>query len=368
LNLKTDKRISIKIGSNVIAGKNGLPDLVLLQSITHQICQLQKDGCQVILVSSGAVAAGKSIIKPHKKADTVEQRQLLASVGQVKLIQTYTDLFEKEDQICAQVLVTKQDFKDRQHYRNMQNCLNALLQNGIIPIVNENDVVSVTELMFTDNDELAGLVSAMLNVNVLYVLTNVDGIYNDNPEKEQAEIISVYDDKHHDIEQLALREKSNFGRGGMITKCHTSQKVASLGIPVTITNGRIDNVLIRLESGEKLGTFFPPKKSTTNFKKWIAHSRGYTKGEVIVNEGARKMIMSNHASSILPVGIISLSGSFQKGDVIKILDEKENEIGLGMAKYNYKKARDLIGIKNQKPLIHYDHLYLHGQNNAKWSQ
>lgn len=357
--MKTDKRIAIKIGSNVIAGKDGLPDIVLLESITKQICQLQKEGVHVILISSGAVAAGKSIINLRKKINTVEQRQLLSSVGQVKLIQTYTELFEKEDQLCAQVLVTKQDFKDRQHYRNMQNCLNALLQSSIVPIINENDVVSVTELMFTDNDELAGLVSAMLNVNALYVLTNVDGVYNANPEKEHAEIISIYDDKHHDIGKLALHEKSNFGRGGIITKCNTSQKVANLGIPVTITNGRMDSVLIRLENGEKLGTFFPPKKSITNLKKWIAHSKGYAKGNVIVNEGAKKAIMSNHASSILPVGIVSISGSFQKGDVLRILDEKDHEIGLGMAKYNYKKAIGLIGLKNQKPLIHYDHLYIH---------
>jgi len=357
--LKTDKRIAIKIGSNVIAGIDGLPDIILLKNITSQICQLQKDGIQVVLISSGAVAAGKSIINLPKKINTVEQRQVLSSVGQVKLIQTYTDLFEKEDQLCAQVLVTKQDFKDRQHYRNMQNCLNGLLHSGITPIINENDVVSVTELMFTDNDELAGLVSAMLNVNALYILTNVDGVYDGNPAKENAKIITIYDGKYHDIGKLAIREKSNFGRGGIITKCNTALKVASLGIPVTITNGRTDNVLIRLESGEKLGTFFPHKKSTTNLKIWIAHSRGYTKGNVVVNEGAKKMILSDHASSILPVGIISLSGSFQKGDVLRIIDEKDHEIGLGMARYSYKKALSIIGLKNQKPLIHYDHLYLH---------
>lgn len=354
-----DKRITVKIGSNVITDKEGLPDISLLENITRQICSLQQQGVEVVLVSSGAVAAGKSIVKPNKRADTVAQRQLLSSVGQVKLIQTYTELFKKENQLCAQVLVTKQDFRDRQHYRNMQNCLVALLQNGIVPIVNENDVVSITELMFTDNDELAGLVSAMLNVNALIILTDVDGIYNGHPENNDSKIIQTFDRKSYNIEQLALDKKSNFGRGGIITKCNTALKVAGLGIPVTIANGRMENILISLTGGKQLGTFFSPKKSASNLKKWIAHSQGHTKGEVIINEGAKKMLLSGRASSLLPVGIVGLSGSFQKGDVIRILDEQELEIGLGMAKYNHKKARELIGMKNQKPLIHYDHLYLH---------
>ncbi len=354
-----NKRITVKIGSNVIAGKDGLPDTVLLENLTRQICQLQRNDYHVILVSSGAVAAGKSIVRTQKKIDTVAQRQLLSSVGQVKLIQTYTRLFEKENQLCSQVLVTKQDFKDRQHYRNMQNCLNALIGNDIVPIVNENDVVSITELMFTDNDELAGLISAMLNVNALYILTNVDGVYNGPPDDKDSNIIHYFDEKSLDIKKLAINTKSNFGRGGIITKCHTAQKVAGLGIPVTIANGRAENVLLRLIKGEKLGTLFPAARNASNMKKWIAHSQGHTKGEVIINEGAKKMLLSGQASSLLPVGITSLSGAFEKGDIIRILDEKGKEIGLGMAKYNYKKASEIIGLKNQKPLIHYDHLYLH---------
>ncbi len=354
-----NNRIAVKIGSNVIAGKDGLPDNELLKSITRQICHLQKSGFHVILVSSGAVAAGKSIVKTQKKIDTVARRQLLSSVGQVKLIQTYMQLFEKENQLCSQVLVTKQDFRDRQHYRNMQNCLNALIDNNIVPIVNENDVVSITELMFTDNDELAGLVSAMLNVNALYILTNVDGVYDGAPDQEHSKVIHYFDKDKYDIKKLALSEKSNFGRGGIITKCNTARKVAGLGIPVVIANGRTENILLRLSSGEKLGTLFPATKNASNLKKWIAHSQGHTKGEVIINAGAKEMLMSGRASSLLPVGIMAISGSFQKGDVIRILDENKNEIGLGMARYNYKKAGELIGRKNQKPLIHYDHLYLH---------
>ena len=164
-----NNRICIKIGSNVLTGQDGLPNESLIQNIVQQIASLMKSGRQVILVSSGAVAAGRSVFKSDKKLDTVAERQLLSSLGQVKLINIYTEMFSGFNQHCAQVLVTKQDFKDRNHYLNMQNCLNAILSNSIIPIVNENDVISITELMFTDNDELAGLISAMLNVDRLSV-------------------------------------------------------------------------------------------------------------------------------------------------------------------------------------------------------
>ena len=291
--------------------------------------------------------------------DTVAERQLLSSLGQVKLIQIYTELFKAHDLLCSQVLVTKHDFRDRQHYLNMQNCLEALLQNDIIPVVNENDVVSVTELMFTDNDELAGLMAAMLNVEAMYILTNVDGIYNGNPNDSDSKIIEVFDRAYHIIEKIASGGKSHFGRGGILTKCHTAEKIASMGIPVTIANGTAPNIILRLHNREKAGTFFPPRKATSGVKKWIAHSYSHVKGEIIVNAGARNSLLSDNARSLLPVGIMKVRGDFRKGDVIRILDEDGAEIGLGLAKYGMKKAKEIVGQKNQKPLVHYDHLYLH---------
>jgi len=354
-----NNRVCIKIGSNVLTREDGLPNENLIKSIVGQIAELTKHGKQVILVSSGAVASGRSIFKSDKKLDTVAERQLLSSLGQVKLINMYTGLFAQFDQHCAQVLVTKQDFKDRHHYLNMQNCLNALLSNNIIPIVNENDVISITELMFTDNDELAGLISAMLNVDSLYILTNVDGIYDGNPDHDGSTIITEFDLTNHDLEKITSNVKSNFGRGGIITKCHTAQRVANIGIPVVIANGNTEYVINRLLKGEKLGTSFKPKKSTSSRKKWIAHSQSNAKGLVIVNEGAKKSLVSHAAISLLPVGIVKIEGDFKKGDIIKILDEQHKEIGLGQSMYHSNKAASLIGLKNQKPIIHYDHLYLH---------
>lgn len=354
-----NKRVCIKIGSNVLTRDNGLPNEELIESIVHQISQLKSNGKEVILISSGAVAAGRSVFKSSKKLDTVAERQLLSSLGQVKLINIYTELFNKLDHLCAQVLVTKEDFKDRHHYLNMQNCLNALLANNIIPIVNENDVISITELMFTDNDELAGLISGMLNVNSLFILTNVDGIFDGNPEHETSSVISEFDLTNHHLEKITGNVKSNFGRGGIITKCHTAQRVAAIGIPVVIANGKTENIINRLIKGDKLGTTFKPKKSTSSLKKWIAHSHSNAKGQVIVNEGARQSLFSQTAVSLLPIGVIKIEGDFQKGDIIKILDENHNEIGVGQTKYNSLKAKSILGLKNQKPIIHYDHLYLH---------
>ena len=338
---------------------DGLPNEQLIRQIVNQITAIKEQKHEVILVSSGAVAAGRSIFSAKKKLDTVAERQLLSSLGQVKLINTYTEFFAQQDQMCAQVLVTKQDFKDRNHYLNMQNCLNALLSNNIVPIVNENDVISITELMFTDNDELAGLISAMLNVDNLYILTNVDGIYDGHPDDKGAKVIEEFTLKDSKLQEIASNEKSNFGRGGIVTKCHTAQRVAALGIPVVIANGKEPDIVNRLVQGEQLGTTFRPRRSTSSRKKWIAHSYSHAKGHVVINKGAHASLSSHMATSLLPIGVLEIDGEFKKGDIIRILDEKRGEIGLGQAMYNSKKATSLIGMKNQKPIIHYDHLYLH---------
>ncbi len=354
-----NNRICIKIGSNVLTKENGLPDEMLIRDIARQIVGLKKQGIQVILVSSGAVAAGRSLFKTNKKLDTVAERQLLSSLGQIKLINLYTSFFNEVGQLCAQVLVTKQDFKDRHHYLNMKNCLNALLANNVVPIVNENDVISITELMFTDNDELAGLISAMLNVNQLLILTNVDGIYDRDPNHPDSRVIPVFDEKAHSLQNIAAAVKSNFGRGGIITKCNTALRVAGFGIPVTIANGKADDIIARFMNGDTIGTRFMPGKGTSSFKKWIANSHAHAKGFVVVNEGAKDRLQSNTAVSLLPVGVIRIEGEFKKGDIVRIVDENNQEIGLGQTKYGSKKAEGVLGLKNQKPIIHYDHLYLH---------
>src|SRR5688500_18948814 len=351
--------ITLKVGSNVITNAQGLPDEQVIANISRQIKNLKQRGQSVILVTSGAVAAGRSIYQFPKKTDTVVQRQVLASLGQVKLISLYKEAFDKESMLGAQVLVTKEDFKSRHHYLNMQNCLSALLSHDIVPILNENDVVSITELMFTDNDELAGLVSAMMNTNLLIILTNVDGVYDGDPSVPGTNIIHIYDPKAISLTDIATGKKSGFGRGGILTKCQTSEKIAGIGIPVHIAIGRAENVVLRILDGEPIGTRFAAQRLASSFKKYMAHAYEEAKGKVIINEGAKKVLLSDKAHSLLPVGITHVIGKFKKGDLIKIIDEHEREIGLGLARYGYKKAKEIVGLKNQKPVIHYDHLYLH---------
>ncbi|AKQ45489.1 gamma-glutamyl kinase [Rufibacter radiotolerans] len=352
-------RIIVKIGSNVLAQENGMPDVARMRQLVDQVATLKKQGKEVIVVSSGAVASGRSLISIPEKTDAVSSRQLLAAIGQVKLINTYAELFQQHALLCAQVLVTKGDFRDRGHYLNMQNCFRVLLQNNVIPIVNENDVISVTELMFTDNDELAGLIASMLDADALIILSNVNGIYNGDPKNPKSVIIPEIDATFSGFSSFVSAQRSHFGRGGMITKCHMAQKVAQLGIVVHIANGKTPNVLLKLVDEKVVNTRFNPTKATSGKKKWVAHSGMYAKGVVQVNNGAKAaLVATSKAISLLPVGVIHISGDFKKGDIVKLVDEQEKPFGVGIAQYGADKAQERLGQKNQKPLVHYDYLFL----------
>ena len=351
------KKIVVKVGTNVITGKNGELDLEILSSLTTQIATLQKQGIQVILVSSGAVGAGRSLVKLSGTIAPVAARQVLSSTGQIKLISTYNDLFLQHGLITAQILVTKSDFSDRLHYLNMQTCFTSLLQQNIIPVVNENDAVSVTELMFTDNDELSGLIASMMDVEGYIILSHVDGLFD--MKSGNGAIIPVIDPSTKHFHQYINPGKSAFGRGGMLTKCHIAQKLSKLGITVHIANGRKPDILLSILEGEKIGTTFLPQKPTHGPKRWIANSEGMEKGAVTVNMGAEMALVSgDRANSLLPVGIVSVEGRFLKGDIIKVCATDGTIIGYGMAQYGSEKTVSLMGQKDQKPLVHYDYLYI----------
>jgi glutamate 5-kinase len=193
----------------------------------------------------------------------------------------------------------------------------------------------------------------------LIILTNVDGVYDGDPSVEGTKLIDVYDPKLIKVNEIATGRKSGFGRGGILTKCQTSEKIAGIGIPVHIANGKTEDVVLRIINKERIGTYFPPRRLASSFKKYMAHAYEEAKGRVMINEGAKKVLLSDKAHSLLPVGITHVFGKFKKGDLIKVVDEEEREIGLGLARYGSKKAKEVIGQKNQKPVIHYDHLYLH---------
>jgi glutamate 5-kinase len=353
------KRIVVKVGSNVLAANGGGLDITRINTIAAQIKSLSDSGIEVILVSSGAVAAGRGKIKLNDKFDTVASRQVWASVGQVKLIEAYSLAFEKEGKYCAQILVTKEDFRDRTHYLNLRNCFQSLLQSGIIPVVNENDAISVTELMFTDNDELSGLIASMLNADALIILSNVDGIFDKSPSEPGAKLISEVSTGNQDLSKYISATKSNFGRGGMITKSGIARKVAKTGIHVHIANGTIDDILSKLVlEKSSLGTHFVPAEKQNSSKNWVAYSSGFAKGSIKVNKGAEQALLGEKATSILPIGVLSTSGDFETGDLIAIYNENEVQLGIGKTAYSSKKLPEVIGRKNQKAVVHYDFLHL----------
>lgn len=355
------KKITIKIGSNVLAKADGTLNVSHIAHLVNQIAFLHKNGVEVVLVSSGAVAAGRAVLHTTKKADAVSQRQLWAALGQVKLISRYSDFFSEHGLVCAQVLTTKENFSSRGHYLNMKNCFTTLLENGVIPIVNENDTISVTELMFTDNDELSGLIASMVNSEALILLSNVDGVYNTHPNDKDAQLIEQITGKDKEPENAISKEQSDFGRGGMLTKFKIARKVAGDGIGVHVANGTSENVLIDLLNEEKelKHTFFVPNsKQNSGVKKWIGYSDGFAKGEVVINAGAINALNSEKAVSLLPVGICEIKSDFKKGDLIKIVSEKGQIIGVGKAGYDSEKIDSEKLSERQKPLVHYDYLYL----------
>ena len=240
------RRIVVKVGSNVLTREDGKLDVTRMSAIVDQIVWLRRYNYEVILVSSGAVAAGRAELHVEHHLDSVEQRQLFSAIGQVKLIGLYYDLFREYKIKVGQVLTMKENFGAEEQYKNQEACMEVMLENGVLPIVNENDTVCITELMFTDNDELSGLIAKMMKADTLVLLSNVDGIYNGDPKDPGTEIIpSVAFDR--DISEYILASKSSHGRGGMTSKAHTAQEVAKAGIKVIIANGKTPNILVNLK-------------------------------------------------------------------------------------------------------------------------
>lgn len=354
------KRVAVKIGSNVLAGENGNLDLNRISHLVDQIVLLKKTGIEVILISSGAVASGRAMFPVENKIDTVSARQLWSAIGQVKMMNTYSELFEKHHLFCAQVLTTKENFSDRRHYLNMKNCISTMLENNVVPIMNENDTISVTELMFTDNDELSGLISSMMSCDALIILSNVDGIYNGNPNEPGTSVITDIKANDNFHEEFISTQKSDFGRGGMHTKYSIARKIALEGIPVFIANGQRENIIVDIVTNKNVvcTRFNPNGKRLKSSKKWLAHSDSFAKGIIVVNKGAKKALFDINANSLLLIGVLQIKGFFEKGDIIRIQDEEGIQLGLGKAQYDSEEAIGLMGKKSAKPMIYYDYMYL----------
>lgn len=356
-------RVAIKIGSNVLTRTDGSLDVTRVSAIVDQVCILLDAGMEIVLISSGAVACGKGECRnlDTSRLDDVSQRQFFSSIGQVKLINRYYDLFHDHGVMVGQVLTMKESFSTRRHYLNQRNCMMVMIEAGVIPIVNENDTISVTELMFTDNDELSGLIATMLDCDALVILSNIDGIFDGDPNKQGSKLISVVT-QDDEISNVIVTEKSGFGRGGMVTKHRIARKVSDEGIEVIIANGRRENILTDILLTKNPLTpctrFLPSLTPVSSMKRWIAHSDGFVKGIIRINEKASASLTSSKAVSLLPVGITGIEGDFEKDDLVKVVDHSGVSIGIGRVSYGSEEARKLIGIHGCKPLLHYDYLYI----------
>ncbi len=355
MNEHARKRMIVKVGSRVLCDDQGELNLEALASLTAQVAGLWNSGWQVLLVSSGAVAAGTGLAgkATRRIGNPVTRKQVLAATGQVKLMETYQQNFRQEGLDIAQILATKSDFQSRHHYLNMRACIEALLAAGIVPVVNENDVVSVT--MFTDNDELAGLLAGMVNADCLCLLSAVPGVL----DQQNDQVIAVWDDALHEADALVRTGTSRHGRGGMHSKIAVARKVAGLGTEAIIADGGQPDILAAIAAGGAPGTRFPARRTSSPAKRWLASMDDHALGAVTVNAGAEQALRDrNRLASLLPVGLVKVEGDFRPGDVIQVRNEAGEVLGCGRSQYDADEARAAIGQRERKPIIHYDYLYL----------
>jgi glutamate 5-kinase len=342
------KRIVVKIGSGVLTEDNGL-NLKALRSISRQICQLADRGLEIILVSSGAMASGIKKIGLSKRPDEIPKRQAIAAVGQAGLIMEYEKSFARYNKKVAQILLTSDDLVNRKRYLNARNTLCTLLSWQVIPIINENDTVVVEEIKFGDNDNLAAMITLLMDADILINLTDIDGLYTGDPRKNQnAELISVVTTIKKEIEKYASNIPGPLGTGGMLSKIIAAKKVTAAGIPMLIAGGEKHDILIKLFAGKEHGTFFIPKKEKlANRKCWIAFTLK-PKGTIIIDDGAAAAILKS-GKSLLPSGIVRVEGEFSVGAAVEFRREGNDEIlGTGLVNYCASDIRKIMGLKSGK--------------------
>ncbi|NJD56483.1 MAG: glutamate 5-kinase [Nitrospirae bacterium] len=364
------KRIVIKIGSNIIAGSEEGLDMSVISRIAEDISQITSEGNEVAVVSSGAVAAGMKKLGLKTRPTEIRLKQAAAAAGQSNLMWAYERSFSSFGRKVAQVLLTREDFADRKRYINAKNTMMTLLSYGIIPVINENDTVAIDEIRFGDNDSLASLVAISIEADNLFILSDVDGLYADDPKKSQhAELISYVESITPEIEQLAGATGSIVGTGGMYSKVKAAKKAASHGIGVYIINGRKAGQLIPAVTGQHCGgTFFKPRKNRIPQRKgWIAYS-SRAKGSLVIDDGAVKALRES-GKSLLPSGIVSVDGSFETGDSVYCVTVHGKRIAKGLANYASEDLRKIqgkktieiekiLGYKYSDEVIHRDNLVI----------
>ena len=352
--LKTAVRIVVKLGTGVLTDSRKQPDPAQLEQLVAQVAALRKSGKEIVLVTSGAVGAGMGALGYEKRPGELAELQACAAVGQSRLMATYAELFARHNLHVAQVLLTHDDLEHHERHLNARNTLVTLLGRGVVPIINENDAVSFTEIKFGDNDKLSALVASLLPADLLVILTTVDGVI-ENFSKANPKTISVIEKIDSTIEKLAGGTDSDTAVGGMASKVQAAKIVVRSGIPLVIASGKKKNVLAKILGGEDEGTLFVPQPTKLQGRKrWIAFFH-HPKGTLAVDDGAKKALRES-GKSLLPPGVARCEGNFSADDVVRICDLDGTEFARGIAKFSAEeiRAKKLARVE----LVHRDDLVI----------
>lgn len=349
--LATSRRIVVKIGSRVLVQRNGRPDTRRMAELVDGLAALRKEGREVVVVSSGAIACGLQALGMKKKPEDLPTLQMAAAVGQSRLMAAYDKLFTRKKCRIGQVLLTHDDLEHRRRHLNARNSMLKLLEHGVIPIVNENDVVSVDEIKFGDNDALASRTAMLVEADLLVLLTTVNG-FHATDAKGRSRRVPFLADVTADTLSHAKGKGSAFSTGGMASKLTSAAEAARMGTPVVIANGRQDGVLQKIVSGAQAGTLIPAAagahaNGTLNHRRrWVAFFH-HAQGQITVDDGARDALLKR-GKSLLPVGIRAVAGDFSPGDLVEILDLAGQHIAQGLAEYSSAEIRLLKGLQTGK--------------------
>ena len=345
------RRIVVKAGTGALTGSSGL-DAEVMADLVRQICQVRDESGEVVLVTSGAIAAGRSALGQTRAEieQDISSRQVFAAVGQSRLMHTYQEMFATHKTQIAQTLLTIADLSNRQSYLNVGNTLQRLLELGVVPVVNENDVVAVDEIgeVFGDNDRLSALVANLVDADLLVVLTDTEGLYSADPRTDPAAtLIAEVDRVDARIEALAGEVLHPWSRGGMATKLDAAKLVTASGIPMVMCHGRAEDAVLRAVRGESVGTFFKPADSKMEARKRWMLSGISQRGKIGVDSGAAGALVKDHRS-LLPAGIKSVEGDFSRGESVYVVDTKGLKIACGIANYAARDIGKIQGLRSDR--------------------
>lgn len=345
LDLKKIKRVVIKMGSNVLTADQGLRHLFFKQLAT-QVSYLKSKNIQVVLVSSGAIAAAMSVFQ-NRKPKNIPEKQAYAAIGQPILMNVYSKEFAKKDLQVAQILMTQSDLSDRTRYLNAKHAIETLIKKNVVPIVNENDTVTVDEIKIGDNDQLSAYVAALIDADLLVLLSHVEGFYNGSPKQASSELIPLIQSIDESIESLVFDGYSERTTGGMTTKLLAARYSLAAGIPMMITSGFQKDCVKRIFKNKFVGTLFlPPHKKMKARKSWIQGVRR-SKGRLTVDAGAKKALVQNK-KSLLSSGVVSVEGRFEIGDCVDVVSKKGCVLAKGLSSYSSVEISKIIGCKSSE--------------------